>query len=118
MKLIKKLLRLLPIFLLLTYFISIIFNKNGYTDPRDLVSFLDIETGNFDVIVDSFTYLVPNKFLTWFNTNVNSNYLLQLSLSTLFYELYLSLAFLCFDFINMVFSWANKLMNKGGNLDD
>lgn len=118
MKIIKKLLRLLPIFLLLTYFISIIFNQNGYSNPNELALYLDIESGYLDAIVDSYTYLVPNDFLAWFNTNVSSNYLLQLSLSTLFYELYLSLAFLCFDFINMVFSWANKLMNKGGNLDD
>lgn len=126
MKYVKKLLRLLPLFIIISCLLSCIFysfNQNAiinganYYDP---LYFFGIEGGVWDSIYDTFSAIsggIFDELLMWFNYNISQSYLLDFAFYILVYELFLSLLFLMFDVINLVFVWANKFVNKGVELD-
>lgn len=123
MKLVKKILRLLPLIILLYAMLLPMFTKLPFNvEDYDFTSFMNLFGGYFDIILDEFYYTyggTPFEYLyIWFENNIVASSILSISFGVLAYELFLSLMFLFYDFINMIFSWANKLMNKGGNLDD
>lgn len=122
MKLVKKILRLLPFVfvlysMLLPMFTRLPFDVSNYS----LYGTLDYFGGNFDPIIEQFYNIFYNSLFEdinfWFIENVADSIFTQIAFGTLVYELYLSLLFLLFDFINMIFGWANKFINKGVDFD-
>lgn len=115
MKYVKKLLRLLPIALLLFPMLAMIFNYGMSVNLTDL----NITASWFTDIYDLFYGLIGpfEPLLQWFDVNIVDNTILTLSFSVMCYELYLSLIFIMFDLINVIISWTNKFINKGVDLD-
>ena len=120
MKLVKKLLRLLPIIYLIFVFLCIILSSNQQMFTKEFSLFfdnIDLTTGTWDDFFEfNYYILIPYDFRAWFESYLSSNYLLLTSLSILFYELYLSIAFIMFDLFNFILALANKFIVKGETL--
>lgn len=145
MKLVKKLLRLLPFILIFgsiifmtfsRYYQSPInfdFNKSDWTYAFSMSD--DLFIWAVDGLVSPFTYIVSHILLltnyspfnglwNWFSrqflyladdTLVS---LIKLSFSLLLYELYMSLLFLMFDVFSFIISVAERFINKGERSND
>lgn len=126
MKLIKKIIRLLPIFSILAPFLAFFFNKgvfNGLTSINELHNYIDAFytscLTNFYEPILRLLYAPPfTNLFTWWRDFTGNNDFLNLAFCIMCYELLISLLFIMFDFLNMIFDWANKFIKKGRNLDD
>lgn len=123
MKFIKKILRLLPILLILSCLISCVV-YSIVLRPNDFgpLYYFNLEDGLWDNIDNSIMFIINgNSYImnlfTWITNNISNSYLVTWSFCVMCYELFLSLIFLMFDIINMVFNWANKWINKGVKID-
>lgn len=124
MKLVRKLLRILPI---LVYIIMLLclccYAKNetyGY-NISDLFNWFDIEGGYYESIMDSFAFISNdtfNNFRNWFTSNISGSYYLFYAFNILVYELFLSLLFLFFDVFNFIIGIGRNWLNKGESLND
>lgn len=124
MKFIKKILRLLPILFIIGCLLScIIYSIGVRTNNLSPLYYFDFENGLWDDFNDCIMQIINNNdyfsgnLYTWIYNNISNSYLVTWSYCVLCYELFLSLIFLMFDIINMVFNWANKWINKGVEID-
>lgn len=123
MKLVKKILRLLPLLFIIGGIISsIIYSNRNVNELFSPLDYFNFEGGTWDNFNDSISIIISNPIFEnlyyWVADNISNSYLVSWSFCILVYELYLSLCFLMFDFINMVFDWSNKFIKKGKKLDD
>lgn len=124
MKYIKKILRLLPILFIIGSIIScVVYSRVLTSEGLSPLYYFQFEDGSWDGINDSLMAIINSNsyfsgnLYTWISNNISNSFLVTWSYCILCYELFLSLIFLMFDVINMVFSWANKWINKGADID-
>lgn len=123
MKLVKKILRLLPLLLFLYIAVLCIFSKNTNIlslSNNEIMNIFDLYYLGFGESINElmFKSAFPLGLSAWFLENFGNSSFLIIPLFVIWYELLLSLLFLCYDFINMVFDWANKFIKKGRNIDE
>lgn len=123
MKYVKKILRLIPLLFLIGAIISCIVYSNN-TSVNEIygpLEYFNFEGGPWDNFNDSMSFIISNPIFSdielWISNNISNSYLVIWSFYIMCYELFLSLIFLMFDCINLVFIWANKFINKGVDLD-
>lgn len=140
MKLVKKLLRLLPLFMVFGVLI-ISFSKNNGFLIREARTTSSNGTDNVNYFYNSYYQIFSDELygfvseyadelplfssiesvfdnITGYGYNEYNNSYLRFALAVLVYELYLSFMFLFFDVFNFILGIANKWIKKGGNLDD
>lgn len=114
MNLIKKLIRIIPIFVFVYPFLILIFN-DGVVFNSDFLSLGTWYDDNYQMF---FSLLgVFENVLQWFKTNLINNIIFDIAFSILVYELYISFAYLIFDILNMFIGIANKFIKGGANID-
>lgn len=141
MKLVKKLLRLLPLFVIIGVLFISFSKNNGFLVRESTSNNSSNNTSNTNYFYNSFYQVfddeligvvsqyadelplyaqIENVFddITGYQYNEFNNSYLRFSLVVLIYELYLSFMFLIFDVFNFMLGVANKWIKKGGNLDD
>lgn len=122
MKLVKKLLRLLPLFSFISLFLFLVFQKiYVYNDPQSMQE-LDTFYKFWETLFTKYNNLIGSIDIfgnidSWFATKIfignNENFLYFAALYTLEYEIVLSIMFLIFDVFNFILGIANKFINKG-----
>lgn len=125
MKLVKKIIRLLPIFSILAPYLTLIFNKgvfNGLSSLSELHNYLiDCYSTSLQIFygpILKIREISPfSGLFTWWINLVGDNDFLITAFCIMSYELLVSLLFIMFDFINIVFNWANKFLKKGSDVD-
>lgn len=133
MKLVRKLLRLFPFIILFSIIILTCFFVKGtfaqYDTESGLGSFDNLFSQfykNFITLWDTYgmqffdIFGIGSRISKFLNDNsiLSNDFVVDFSLSTLSYELFLSIMFLFFDVFNFMIGVASNWLQKGENLND